>query len=38
MGIPIEKIVTHRLPITEVEKGLELMKSGTGSKVVIEIP
>lgn len=35
--LPIEKIVTHRLPITEFEKGLELMKSGVGSKVVIEI-
>ena len=35
--IPIEKIVTHRLPIQKVKEGLELMKSGEGSKVIIEI-
>lgn len=35
--IPIEKLVTHRLPIEEVHKGLALMKSGEGCKVVIEI-
>ncbi len=35
--LPIEKIVTHRLPIQEFPRGLELMKSGEGSKVIIEI-
>lgn len=35
--IPIEKLVTHRLPIDEVKRGLELMKSGEGCKVVIEM-
>lgn len=35
--LPVEKIVTHRLPIQEIERGLQLMKSGEGSKVVIEI-
>jgi threonine dehydrogenase-like Zn-dependent dehydrogenase len=35
--IPIEKLVTHRLPIHEIKKGLELMKSGEGMKVVIEM-
>lgn len=35
--LPMEKIVTHRLPIQEIEKGLALMKSGEGSKVIIEI-
>ncbi|MCD8349850.1 MAG: alcohol dehydrogenase catalytic domain-containing protein [Planctomycetaceae bacterium] len=34
--LPMEKLVTHRLPIQEGKKGLELMKSGEGSKVVIE--
>ncbi len=35
--IPIEKLVTHRLPIQEVKKGLALMKSGEGCKVIIEL-
>ncbi len=35
--IPIEKLVTHRLPIQEVKRGLELMKSGEGCKVIIEM-
>ncbi|HYE67578.1 MAG TPA: zinc-binding dehydrogenase, partial [Anaerovoracaceae bacterium] len=35
--IPVEKLVTHRLPIQEVKKGLELMKSGEGCKVIIEM-
>ena len=35
--IPIEKLVTHRLPLRDVKKGLELMKSGEGCKVVIEL-
>jgi len=35
--IPIERLVTHRLPIREVKKGLELMKSGEGCKVIIEM-
>lgn len=35
--IPVEKLVTHRLPIQEIKKGLELMKSGEGCKVIIEM-
>lgn len=35
--LPLEKIVTHRLPIEEVKKGLQLMKSGEGAKVIIEM-
>lgn len=35
--LPVEKLVTHRLPIQEVRKGLELMKSGEGAKVIIEL-
>lgn len=35
--LPLERIVPHRLPIEQIEQGLELMKSGEGSKVVIEI-
>jgi threonine dehydrogenase-like Zn-dependent dehydrogenase len=37
-AIPIEKLVTHRLPIEEIKTGLELMRSGKGSKVIIEMP
>ena len=35
--LPIDKIVTHRLPIEEVKKGLQLMKTGEGVKVIIEM-
>jgi 2-desacetyl-2-hydroxyethyl bacteriochlorophyllide A dehydrogenase len=34
--IPIEKLITHKLPLKEIKKGLELMKTGEGCKVVIE--
>lgn len=34
--LPMEKLVTHRLLIQEVKKGLELMKTGEGAKVIIE--
>lgn len=36
--LPMEKLATHRLPIHDVKKGLELMKSGEGAKVIIEFP
>jgi len=35
--IPIEKLITHRLPIQDTAKGIELMRSGEGVKVIIEI-
>ena len=35
--LPMDKLVTHRLPIHEVKRGLELMKSGEGAKVIIEL-
>ena len=35
--LPLEKIVTHRLPFKDFMQGVELMRSGLGSKVVVEI-
>lgn len=34
--LPMEKLVSHRLPVHEVKKGLELMRDGVGAKVIIE--
>lgn len=33
--VPLEKIVTHRLPLMEAARGLELMKSREGLKVLL---
>lgn len=35
--IPIDKLVTHRLPLEQLLDGIELMVKGTAGKVVIEI-
>ena len=32
---PAEKIVTHRLPLDEIEKAFELMRSGESLRVVL---
>lgn len=34
--LPIEKLVTHRLPIKDAKKGIDLMRKGEGIKVIIE--
>lgn len=34
-GLDISKIITHKLPFTEFEKGFEIMKSGNCGKVVL---
>jgi threonine dehydrogenase-like Zn-dependent dehydrogenase len=34
--LPMDKIVTHRLPLEEVHKAIELARTGQGIKVVIE--
>jgi threonine dehydrogenase-like Zn-dependent dehydrogenase len=36
--IPLERLVTHRLPIQEARRGIDLMRDGEGVKVVIELP
>ncbi|MBQ5802005.1 MAG: L-threonine 3-dehydrogenase [Clostridia bacterium] len=35
-GFPLDKIVTHRFPITEWEKGFETMISGMSGKVILD--
>jgi len=34
----IDPIVTHRLPMAEFERGFQLMQSGEGIKIVLEMP
>ncbi|MDD3581602.1 MAG: zinc-dependent dehydrogenase [Desulfobacca sp.] len=36
--IPGEKLLTHRLPLTEVENGLHLVQNRQGLKVTIDLP
>ncbi|MDO5548766.1 MAG: alcohol dehydrogenase catalytic domain-containing protein [Eubacteriales bacterium] len=36
-NIPIDKLVTHRMPLEKMMEGIELSKSGMAGKVVIEI-
>jgi threonine dehydrogenase-like Zn-dependent dehydrogenase len=36
--LPLEDIITHRLPMEEVEKGLKLVNSGKESIKVILMP
>lgn len=35
--IPIEKLVTHRIPLEDLLKGIDLMVQGCAGKVVVEI-
>ena len=35
--IPVEKVITHRFPLEEFEKGFELMAQGKCGKVVLEV-
>jgi threonine dehydrogenase-like Zn-dependent dehydrogenase len=37
-SLPIDKICTHQLPLTEFQKGLDLVASGTESVKVISDP
>ena len=34
-GLDIGKVITHRLPYTEFEKGFEVMRSGNSGKVIL---
>jgi threonine 3-dehydrogenase len=34
----LEPIITHRLPLTEFERGLKMMQAGEAIKVVLEVP
>jgi alcohol dehydrogenase len=35
--LPLDRLVSHRLPLNEVEKGFELMRSGEALRVVLEV-
>lgn len=35
-GLNVDKIITHRLPVSEYIKGFELMKSGNCGKVILD--
>ena len=35
--LPLDRLITHRLPLDEVEQGFELMHSGDAVRVVLEI-
>jgi len=34
--LPLEKLITHRLPLTDVNEGLELMLAGEATRVVLD--
>jgi threonine 3-dehydrogenase len=34
-GFPLQKVLTHQLPIGDFQKGFELMESGKSGKVVL---
>ena len=34
----LEPIITHHLPLAEIEKGLKLMQAGEAIKVILEVP
>ena len=36
--LKLDKIITHHLPLSEVDRGVKLMQSGEAIKVVLEIP
>jgi threonine 3-dehydrogenase len=35
-GLNIRKVITHRLPVEDYERGFELMKSGNSGKIVLD--
>jgi Zn-dependent alcohol dehydrogenase len=35
--LPLDRLVSHRLPLAEVERGFELMRSGEALRVVLEL-
>jgi Zn-dependent alcohol dehydrogenase len=35
--LPLDRLITHRLPLEEAERGFELMQSGDAVRVVLEI-
>ena len=35
--LPLDRLVSHRLPLDEVERGFELMRSGEALRVVLDL-
>ena len=35
--LPLDRLITHRLPLEEAERGFELMRSGDAIRVVLEL-
>ena len=35
--LPLDRLVSHRLPLEQVERGFELMQSGDALRVVLEL-
>jgi alcohol dehydrogenase len=35
--LPLDRLITHRLPLEEAERGFELMHSGDALRVVLEL-
>jgi threonine dehydrogenase-like Zn-dependent dehydrogenase len=35
-ALPLERIASHRLPLSQVHKGLELLRQGNGLKIILE--
>jgi Zn-dependent alcohol dehydrogenase len=34
--LPLDKIVSHRLPLKKVHEGIDLVRRGEGLKIIIE--
>ena len=34
--LPLERIVSHRLPLSKVHEGIDLLRQGKGIKVILE--
>ena len=35
-AVPVDDLITHRLPLDDVHRAIEIVKSGEGIKVTIE--
>ncbi len=35
-SVPVDDLITHRLPLDQVLEGIEIVKEGSGIKVTIE--
>ena len=35
-GLPVERIITHRLHYTEFQEGFDIMRSGQSGKIILD--